>query len=265
MTQEQLAEASGVGRSHIAKIEAGEMDAPRRVTLNRLSKALSISEAQLAYSPTAEVMTEMLIRDPNTLDADLPALMRRIAEMLESSGKKSLKRAAAELARFTDDTDRSKFQLFEIPPEEFIVGEWDYPQTYRGGEADLMGGAAAGAFLDVDVTGETAELLNPTLRDVQSGRYGVVKIFGDSMEPRLHNGDLVLLDTFDKEYRPERIMAVYRRRSATERGGGAFGYVHKVGDLLIMTKANPRYGPIILTDQDIIRGVVKKRLSEDLE
>jgi transcriptional regulator with XRE-family HTH domain len=167
----------------------------------------------------------------------------------------------AEIARPAD----SKFQLFEIPPEEFIVGEWDYPQTYRGGEADLMGGAAAGAFLDVDVTGETAELLNPTLRDVQSGRYGVVKIFGDSMEPRLHNGDLVLLDTFDKEYRPERIMAVYRRRSATERGGGAFGYVHKVGELLIMTKANPRYGPIILTDQDIIRGVVKKRLSEDLE
>jgi SOS-response transcriptional repressor LexA/DNA-binding Xre family transcriptional regulator len=153
-----------------------------------------------------------------------------------------------------------KYQRFEIPPEEFIVGDFDYPQTYRGGETELLGGAAAGAFEDIDVSGETAEVLNPTLRDVQSGRYGVVKVSGDSMEPKLHDGDLVLLDTYEKTPKPKRIMAVYARGQ-----GSAFGYVHKVGELTLLTKANPAYPPLLLPDDVIIRGTVKKRLSEDLE
>lgn len=153
-----------------------------------------------------------------------------------------------------------KYQLFEIAPSEFIKGDWDYPQTYRGGETELLGAAAAGGFEDVDVTGETAEVLNPTLRDVQSGRYGAVRVDGDSMEPRLHDGDLVLLDTFDKVPKPKRIMAVYALGK-----GSAFGYVHRVGELTLLTKANPAYPPIILPEDVIIRGTVKKRLSEDLE
>jgi phage repressor protein C with HTH and peptisase S24 domain/transcriptional regulator with XRE-family HTH domain len=157
-------------------------------------------------------------------------------------------------------TDAGRFQRFEIPPEEFIVGDFDYPQTYRGGETELLGGAAAGAFEEIDVSGEFAEVLNPTLRDVQSGRYGVVRVSGDSMEPRLHDGDLVLLDTNEKTPKPKRIMAVYVRGQ-----GSAFGYVHRVGELTLLTKANPAYPPLLLPDDVIIRGTVKKRLSEDLE
>lgn len=80
------------------------------------------------------------------------------------------------------------------------------------------------------------------------------------MEPRLHDGDLVLIDTFDKEVKPKRIMAVYKRGE-----GSAFGYVHQVGQLTILTKANPEFSPIVLSDDVIIQGVVKKRLEEALE
>lgn len=59
--------------------------------------------------------------------------------------------------------------------------------------------------------------------------------------PVVKDGYLVLIDAFDKEPRPKRIMAVYRRGE-----GSTLGYVHRVGELTIVTKANPAYAPLVL-------------------
>ena len=37
------------------------------------------------------------------------------------------------------------------------------------------------------------------------------------------------------------------------------------GDLSILTKANPEYSPIVLPDDVMIQGYVKKRLEEAME
>jgi transcriptional regulator with XRE-family HTH domain len=46
LTQEQLAEKSGVGRSHLARLETGKQD-PTLSTIEKLAKALGVRPARL--------------------------------------------------------------------------------------------------------------------------------------------------------------------------------------------------------------------------
>jgi transcriptional regulator with XRE-family HTH domain len=267
-TQEQLAERAGVDRPRVAKLESGKSQAPRRGTIHKLANAFGISTEELLDGPPnagyvdgflARLSVEM--HDHGLSDNRKIALaLRELATTLERAASPS--RPSESVIRDGDmlPSPSGLFLPFEVPPDKFIEADYDYPQTYRGGETGLLGAAAAGPFEDIDTTGETADVLNPTLRDVQSGRFGVIKVKGDSMFPRLKDGDLVLIDTFDKEPKPKRIMAVYRRGE-----GSTLGYVHRIGDLTIVTKANPAYAPLILPEDSLIQGVVKKRLEEALE
>ena len=49
LTQAELAEASGVERSHIGRLERGEVDEPRPDTLLRLAEALGVTVIDLLY------------------------------------------------------------------------------------------------------------------------------------------------------------------------------------------------------------------------
>jgi len=49
LSQAELAEASGVERSHLAKIERGEVEEPRPDTLRRLAEALGVEVVDLIY------------------------------------------------------------------------------------------------------------------------------------------------------------------------------------------------------------------------
>jgi transcriptional regulator with XRE-family HTH domain len=46
LTQEQLSEKSGIGRSHLARLETGKQD-PTLSTLEKLAKALGVKVARL--------------------------------------------------------------------------------------------------------------------------------------------------------------------------------------------------------------------------
>jgi phage repressor protein C with HTH and peptisase S24 domain len=80
------------------------------------------------------------------------------------------------------------------------------------------------------------------------------------MYPRLNDGDLVLIDTQDKVPGPRKIMAVYFRGQ-----GSALGIIHKVSGMSLLTKANIEYPPVLMGDDAIIRGAVKKRLESTAE
>jgi transcriptional regulator with XRE-family HTH domain len=245
MTQDAVARELGITKDAMSRIERG-VNGTTVENLHRLAAILSVDVAEFFRPMLAKAGMQVSGEDPSLRDVPVGSWRGR--------------RPTESTIRDASHPRPGPHLRFEVPPEEFIEGDFDYPQTYRGGAADVIGGVAAGPFDDIDTSGEMAEVLNPTLRDVQSGRFGVVRVKGRSMEPRLHDGDLVLLDTFDKKIAPKRIMAVYRRGE-----GSAFGYVHKIGDLTILTKANPEFSPIVLTDDVIIQGVVKKRLEETLE
>ena len=67
LTQAELAEASGVERSHLAKIERGEVNEPRPDTLRRLAEALGVDVMHLLYGEASIGvlgMPEGLVRGP---------------------------------------------------------------------------------------------------------------------------------------------------------------------------------------------------------
>lgn len=237
MTQERLAELVGLTKDAMSRVERG-VNGTTVARLHKMAEVLGVDLTEFFRTIMAAHNMAPPIDEPEWLREPRASMVRDAP---------------------------SRFLPFEIPPEEFVEGDYDYMQTWRGGSTAVSSGAMAGPLGEVDVSGQSTEVLNPTLRDIQSGRYGVVRVKGDSMLPRLKDGDLVLIDTFDKKPGPTRIMAVYRRRTKSEKGGSALGYIHAVDGQIILTKANPAYPPIILTDRELIQGVVKKRLEEDLE
>lgn len=301
MSQQGLADESGVSRKHISELENGanitvevlkkvaralklyavyvgddlalELVADRKVdpavavqVLNELLKAVSraqdlANELGSMIDPMASGDLEARAHRIDTYDKPGDEGTLLIAATTNEQYEKAA--TAVPLAKNPPrvETNLKLLQWDEVPPTEFIEGEWDYPQTWRGGETAVREGIAAGGLSDIDPLDETADVLNPTLRDVQSGRFGVSRVNGRSMEPRLHDGDLVLIDTFDKSPKPNRIMAIYQPGK-----GSGFGYLHKVGDTWILAKANAaEFPPVLLNSEFIVRGVVKKKLEESLD
>lgn len=229
-SQSALARESGVSRKHISDLENGANVSIEVV--KKVARALTLwsihigDDMMLTLEDGREVGYQEIAKQAWSLVETLTKAYS-VAENLYAAVTPGRPAGATEIvagdvtliARAGSEPGDANLLPFEVPPEEFIEGDWDYPQTWRGGPAKVEGGIAAGDFDDFDEENETADVLNPTLRDVQSGRYGVTRVKGRSMEPKLHNGDLVLIDTFDKTPRPHRIMAVYRRGK-----GSAFGY-----------------------------------------
>lgn len=301
-SQTALAKASGVSRKHLSDLENGanvSVDVVKKVAkaLNLWSihigddMVMTLEDGQevgyvevqrriwsivelltQAYSTAEELYSALTPGRPSNAEeiaaGDVTLVVREPAPTVPPSAVVSLGPrpvpADVSVQKADTETDVSDERLLlwdEVPPSDFKVGDWDYTQTWRGGEISVSEGIAAGAMEDFDALDETADVLNTTLRDVRGGRFGVTRVKGRSMEPRLHDGDLVLIDTFDKTPRPGRIMAIYRKGE-----GSAFGYLHKSGELWLLAKANAaEFSPIPLTGEFMIRGVVKKRLEEDLE
>jgi|SRR5581483_5883469 len=257
MTQEQLAELAGMDRPRITKIEAGH-SVPRTKTLRRLATALGVSVGEIVDGPPG---TEA--KDTTTSNAvvegsaEFDEIVRNVVRGVLSNSRlvERFRDAAAEMRRDSEQLSRQE----SLEPSAFIEGDYDFPQPYRRGPVDV-GTSAAGSPIDADR--DEADVLNPIRRDVASGRYVVVRVKGDSMLPRLKDGDLVVVDTLDKEIGPRRVMAVYIYGE-----GSMLGVVHRVGGQLIVTKANTDYPPRILGEPEtfLIQGRVTKRLEEDFE
>ena len=84
MTQAELAGASGVERSHLAKIERGDVIEPRPATLRRLADALGVEPLHLLVGP--DVMwyfglPEDLERGPGAHHQDITDASPRIGDM----------------------------------------------------------------------------------------------------------------------------------------------------------------------------------------
>lgn len=271
-SQEVLAKRAGLTRPHVAKIEKGLVKHPRIDTLMRLSRALGVSVQELIGPPKlsdGEFITTGVSRDDfakwfSTLPRELQDDLRTNLSV-HSTSPNDQPVQVPDVIHLAKENDGKEIGLetasvLLIPERDFIEGDFDYPQSWRGGRTKVNAASQAGGLTEHDSLDEEVSVLNPTLRDVQSGRYGVIRVKGMSMFPRLKDGDLVLIDRADKTPSPKRVMAVYVRGS-----GSALGIVHRVGSLLVLAKANPEFPPVILPEDTIIEGVVKKRLEEEFE
>lgn len=201
LSQKDLKRLSeGVSRQSVYRIVEGQM----RPTLNvavRLASALKTTVGDLL----GESATPAPLIPPDAIDQ---------AERLA--------REAAELAARLRSAGRPMGEIREAPvvwgPRPAFTlaqldAEMDEPQEVRKSEVPVVAFVAAGADRNVAEapTGETAMILNPHARLVQEGKRFVSRVVGDSMEPNLPAGDLVLFErvTWDTVRRGDPVYVVF--------------------------------------------------------
>lgn len=102
-----------------------------------------------------------------------------------------------------------------------------------------------------EVTSDGTVSVRKVVRHLAKGNRYVIRVRGDSMEPRIQDGDLILVD-YSKGPRPGNIVIALINGSAVVKK-----FLHQKGRV-ILCSANPRYADIEIreTDQFRIAGVV---------
>lgn len=179
-----------------------------------LSLRVNVSEATMSrfLAGTHQPRADELVRLASALGTTVGTLLGETAPPAPAippdaiDQAERLAREAAELAARLRSAGRPKGE--EIREEPVVWGprpaftlaqldaEMDEPQEVRKSEVPVVAFVAAGADRNVAEapTGETAMILNPHARLVQEGKRFVSRVVGDSMEPNLPAGDLVLFE-----------------------------------------------------------------------
>ena len=250
LTNEQLAERSGIPLGTLSKILAGMSDSPKLANLVALCGALGCSIEYIVsgtpentnnYTLSAEEIRMVeAYRDLDHWGKDLiTTLLEKETERvksIDSNDQKPLEapvktgrvlRPIASVSRYAGETVRTgkrKIKLFDLPVS-----------------------AGVGVYLD-DTQAESISV--PNTEKTADADYAL-RISGNSMEPKYHNGDILLVQSCESVEEGE--LGVFLL------DGCGFFKVYG-GDRLI--SLNPDYAPIMLKDfSDILcKGRVVGRL-----
>ena len=235
LTNEQLAEQSGIPLGTLSKILAGMSDSPKLATMIALCGALDCSvEYIVSGTPentnnyTLDAEEIRLIEGYRRLDRWGSALVNTVVEKelervsagdsvevdLPQPATARVLRSIEKVSRYAGDqkprTGKRSIKLFELPVS-----------------------AGVGVYLD-DAQVDTISIPNT---DKTADADYALRISGNSMEPKYHSGDVLLVQSADSIEQGE--MGIFLLD-----GSGYFKVFG--GDRLI--SLNPEYGPIMLKD-----------------
>lgn len=232
MTNETLADLTGIPASTLAKILAGVIDVPKFNNVIAIADALKMSYGylvngeeggdQLALDETETILVE----DFRTLDAhgrDVVQAVLRLEADRVAGGR-------------TENTSETAAQRI-LPP---IQSETQLGKRKIAFYADLKASAGSGQYLSEDVA-VADEIWIPDIDRTKDADF-VVMISGDSMEPKFHNGDYLMVQACDSVEPGELGLFVA--------DGEAYFKVYK-GDCF--ESLNPAYQPIRLSQFTDVR------------
>ncbi|MBQ8212751.1 MAG: LexA family transcriptional regulator [Clostridia bacterium] len=235
LTNEQLAERSGIPLGTLSKILAGMSDSPKLSTMIALCGALDCSVEYIVsgtpentnnYTLSAEEIG--MIEDYRRLDSWGVALVNTIIE------KERERIESADVAHPSAPAVSAGRVLRPIRPVSRYAGE----RKARTGKRpiklfELPVSAGVGVYLD-DAQADTINIPNT---DKTADADYALRISGNSMEPKYHSGDVLLVQSADAVEQGE--MGIFLLD-----GSGYFKVYG--GDRLL--SLNPEYGPIMLKD-----------------
>lgn len=190
-------------------------------------------------------------------------LYKNIKRLREAKGMSQ--DALAKLTGYTDrssitkiekgqvDLQQSKIDLFARAlgtTSRELVG-WDDLSTYRkkGIPINVLGRVAAGipieAIEDIIDTEEITEELAAT------GDFFGLQIKGDSMEPRITEGDVVIVRQQDDAETGETVIVLINGEDATCKR------LKKYSEGIMLISNNPKYEPMVFSNQEIIEKPIK--------
>jgi transcriptional regulator with XRE-family HTH domain len=254
LTQAQLAQAAGLkDRTHLSRIESGDIAKPEADTLFRLAEVLETTPEFLRFGDDGQDDIRQLgdVLDFSSGLTEIRGRIREFGQMLveivdrtEQVGKLPFSdtpmQMAGTVSRINDAPMASQERfVFPIEREKFIEKEYDYPQplhTWIVPMKEAVAGKKGGGMFPL----ATAEILH-SIRDAHNGLMQVIRIIGNSMSEVLRDGYKVLVDT--TKNRPENgdCVVVYIKDE-----GGMIGYWNKQGDEYSLTKENAEYDRVPL-------------------
>ena len=224
------AEDESVSQGGLSKILSGERSNPGIFTIKTIADAAGVTVGELLGERGFE-----LTESNRAVAADA---IRHLMAVLGLPFDARHERASYVADQSATDTD-------DFPPPPIHIAEWierdtDVPRPHHEWRRplDLEEAAAGPTRLTDDAVVPTGDagLLN-SLREIRDPRVKVVKIFGDSMDPVLHDGSKVLLDPSRALFQPGQIVMVYIKDE-----GSTIGLLAKNGEGFRIVKRNPDYG-----------------------
>jgi transcriptional regulator with XRE-family HTH domain len=268
--QKALAYKAGVTPEALNRILTGATKEPGFETIAKIARAagldmnrLAVEEGEVprASSLAADLLSlsdrRQLVRHAEWLRArfGLEAKAHVIEEdnVLEFVPARTAREVIEESAEFR----------FPIPPDDFIERDFDFPRDWHywrdGTRTAEMAAGPTGVVSDfADGEARLLNTRNPT--EIIDRLQKIVRVKGDSMEPRYFDGDLVRIDTTRREPTNGEPIAIYITDPANE--GGVIGILYRHGDEIELRKKNPDYSPIALGESGwILVGVVVELVS----
>lgn len=279
LTKVALAKRAGIDRTQLIKIERGDVESPRRVSLESIARVLNCDISDLIDSTSSwqRQVTPYETNDSYRRIIDEIELLsvedrKQVVTFLEWMTSRMPKKPAESdnvlefiPARSTLEVIEEKFQ-FPVSPEDFKVKDFDYPRDWHYWKSDNQNqhqlAAGAVGVLNESAGLDESHILNPKgggdVREIFDRLQKVVRIYGDSMESRYYNNDLVRVDTRMRNPQNGDIVAVY----SEDLGGSLVGILKREDQRITLLKKNPTYRPVELPETGwFLLGVVVELVS----
>jgi len=248
MTNDELAERTGIAVGTLSKILAGISESPKLSNFVAICEALNCSLDYIMYGIEEN-------RNNYTLDEDEITLVEKY-RALDARGKETVGALIEKEAEFSPvkaEVPRHHFSRPEPLSARLSAAYADNKNGFARRTLplyDLPVSAGVGVMLDGDSTEEITVSDNSRTREADFA----LRISGNSMEPRYRDGDILLVQEADSVEFGELGIFILD-------GNGFFKVFG--GDRLY--SLNPEYGDILLKDFDDVRvagrviGKLKKR------
>lgn len=267
MSQDRLAELTGYrDRSSIAKIEKGDVDLAES-KIREFAKALKTTPQELMGWDDigTNIFTNDNISSPED-SMESPKTKKRASKNLN----KILNAIGMSPVELSKDSGVSKSALNHylkgdlVPSQEnaekmaavlkvnplWLMGIQknmisDQPVVSDGAvQIKVLGRVAAG--IPIEAVTEYIDTEEIPAKMAQSGDYFGLQIHGDSMEPRMREGDVVIVRQQDDAENGDIVIAMVNGSDATckrlTKYAGGIGLI----------SLNPNYDPMMFTDQEIV-------------
>ena len=267
MSQDRLAELTGYrDRSSIAKIEKGDVDLAES-KIREFAKALKTTPQELMGWDDigTNIFTDDNISSPED-SMESPKAQQRASKNLN----KILNAIGMSPVELSKDSGVSKSALNHylkgdlVPSQEnaekmaavlkvnplWLMGIQknmisDQPVVSDGAvQIKVLGRVAAG--IPIEAVTEYIDTEEIPAKMAQSGDYFGLQIHGDSMEPRMREGDVVIVRKQDDAENGDIVIAMVNGSDATckrlTKYAGGIGLI----------SLNPNYDPMMFTDQEIV-------------
>lgn len=244
MTNEQLAERSGIPLGTLSKILAGMSDSPKLSTMIALCGALDCSVEYIVSGTPENTNNYTLSAEEIRLVEDYRKIDGWGRRLIDTVLERELERLAA-----TDETVQAKAPEASKGATARVLRPIEKVSRYAGEQKARTGkrqiklfelpvSAGVGVYLD-DAQAETITIPNS---DKTAEADYALRISGNSMEPKYHSDDILLVQSTDGVEQGE--LGIFLLD-----GSGYFKVFG--GDRLL--SLNAEYGPIMLKDFSDVR------------